>query len=167
MSGGSLVQATRQLPCSVVILTTKYGDAQDAMTASAMFVSEEPQLLIVSVSKTFKTYELIEKSHEFVVNILSDDKLDLAHKLGSSHGQNADKLTKFNVGTEPASKVIAPLISGCFANIECRVKTSIWDVEGGHAIYLAEVVAYKINGSLSPLVWLSGKYYRVGSECNI
>ena len=167
MSGGSLVQATRQVPCSVVILTTKYGDEQDAMTASVMFVSEEPQLLIVSVSKTFKTFELIEKSHEFAVNILPDDKLDLAHKLGSSHGQNADKLTKFTVATEPASKISAPLISGCFANIECTVKTSIWDVEGGHAIYLAEVVAYKTNASLSPLVWLNSKYYRVGSECKI
>ncbi len=165
MSGGSLVQATRQVPCSVVILTTKYGDEQDAMTASAMFVSEEPPLLVVSVSKTFKTHDLIEKSREFAVNILSDDKLNLAHKLGSSHGQNADKLAKFNVGTEPATKISAPLISGCFANIECRVKTSVWDVEGGHAVYLAEVVAYKTDVSHSPLVWLNGKYYRVGSEC--
>jgi flavin reductase (DIM6/NTAB) family NADH-FMN oxidoreductase RutF len=165
MSGGSLLKATRQLPCSVVILTTKYGDERDAMTASAMFVSEEPSLLVVSVSKTFKTCELIEKSHEFVVNVLADDELDLAHKLGRSHGKNTDKLASFKVPTEPANKVGAPLISDCFANIECKVKTSIWDVEGGHAIYLAEVLACKTNAKLKPLVWLNGKYYHLGSEC--
>jgi flavin reductase (DIM6/NTAB) family NADH-FMN oxidoreductase RutF len=164
MSGVSLVQATRQLPCSVVIVTTQYGEERDAMTASAMFVSEMPPLLMVSVSKTFQTYELIEKSHEFAINVFGGDKIDLANQLGSSHGQKTDKLAKFKVITERGSKIEAPLICGCFANIECKVKTSLSDVEGEHAIYLAEVVAYKSNSGLSPLIWLDNKYYRIGDQ---
>jgi flavin reductase (DIM6/NTAB) family NADH-FMN oxidoreductase RutF len=165
MSGVNLVQATRQLPCSVVIITSRHGDERDAMTASAMFVSENQPLLMVSVSKTFQTYELIEKSHEFAINVLGGDKVDLANQLGSSHGQKTDKLAKFKIVTERGSKIDAPLICGCFANIECKVRTSLSDVEGEHAIYLAEVVAYKSNSSLSPLVWLNNKYYRIGDQC--
>jgi flavin reductase (DIM6/NTAB) family NADH-FMN oxidoreductase RutF len=165
MSVGSLVQATRQLPSSVVIITTQYGEERDAMIASAMFVSETPPLLMVSISKTFQSYQLIEKSHEFVINVLGGDKVGLANQLGSTHGQKTDKLAKFNVITERGSKIEAPLICGCFANIECKVKTSLWDVEGEHAIYLAEVVAYKSNSDLLPLVWLNNKYYRIGDQC--
>jgi len=167
MSGVSLVQATRQLPCSVVIITTQYGDESDAMTASAMFVSENPPFLVVSISKTFKTYQLIEKSHEFVINVLAGDKVNLANQLGSIHGRDIDKLTKFNVVTEKATKINSPVMCGCFANFECKVKTSLADIEGEHSIYLAEVVAHKINPGLAPLVWLNNRFYRVGNECKV
>ena len=93
--------------------------------------------------------------------------MELANKLGSSHGQDIDKFSKFNIVTEPASKIKAPLLSGCFANIECRVRTSVWDVEGNHAIYIGEVVAFKMNKDSVPLVWLNNRYFRVGTECKI
>ncbi len=69
--------------------------------------------------------------------------------------------------TKKASIVKAPLIAGCFANIECRVKTAIWDVEGNHAVYLAEVVGFKKDDQLTPMVWLNNKYFRVGNECKL
>lgn len=167
MSEKSLVQATRQLPCSVVILSAQSDKNQGAMTASAMFVSEVPPLIAVSVSKAFSTYQIIEKSRQFAINIISDGQIELANKLGSSHGQDSDKFSKFNIITEPASKIKAPLISGCFANIECQVRTSLWDVEGNHAIYIGEVVAFKMNKNLGPLVWLNNKFFRVGTECKL
>jgi flavin reductase (DIM6/NTAB) family NADH-FMN oxidoreductase RutF len=101
------------------------------------------------------------------INVLGGDKVELANRMGSTHGQKIDKLAKFEVVTERGSKIISPLICGCFANIECKVKTSLSDVEGEHAIYLAEVVAYKLNSALSPLVWLNNKYYRIGDQCKI
>ncbi len=167
MSERSLVQATLQLPCSVVILSASADGSQGAMTATAMFVSQVPPLIAVSVSKTDATYQLIEKSKEFVVNIITDDQLDLAKKLGSVHGQNIDKFNEFGIATESASKINAPLVSGCFAHIECRVKDSLWDVAGNHAIYISEVVAFKMNENLKPLVWLDNKYFQVGAECRI
>ena len=67
MSNKSLVKATMQLPCSVIILTARANDHQGAMTASSMYVSQVPPLLAVSVSKTLATYQLIEKSKEFAI----------------------------------------------------------------------------------------------------
>ncbi|MFH1003581.1 MAG: flavin reductase family protein [Chloroflexota bacterium] len=167
MSAKSMVEATRQLPCSVVILSARADGKQGAMTASAMYVSEIPPLIAVSVSKQFATYQLIEKSREFAVNVITDDQIGLAKKLGDSHGQDVDKFSEFGIATTPASQIKAPLVAGCYANIECQVKTALWDVEGNHAIYIGEVVAFKSNKDLGPLVWLKNRYFKVGAECRL
>ncbi len=167
MKDKSFVQATLQLPCSVIILTARANEGHGAMTASSMFVSQVPPLLAVSVSKNFASYQLIERSKEFAINVIADNQRDLAGKFGSAHGYEIDKLKESGVKTEAASLIKAPLIVGCFANIECRVKSSIWDVEGNHAIYIAEVVGFKMDDKLSPMVWLNNKYFRVGNECKL
>ena len=167
MSSKSFVRATMQLPCSVTILTAYADNIQGAMTASSMYVSQVPPLLAVSVSKTFATYQLIEKSKEFAINLIADSQHDLAGKFGSLHGYEINKFKEFAVKTETANVIKAPLIMGCFANIECRVKSSLWDVEGNHAIYIAEVVGFKMDEKLSPMVWLNNKYFRVGNECKL
>ncbi len=167
MSERSLVQATLQLPCSVVILSTSADNSQGAMTATAMYISQVPPLIVVSVSKAFATYQLIEKSKEFAINVIADNQLDMAQTFGRVHGYEIDKFKEFGIATESASKIGAPLVSGCFANIECRVKSSLWDVEGNHAIYISEVVSFKVNSELRPLVWLNNRYFRVGTECRI
>jgi flavin reductase (DIM6/NTAB) family NADH-FMN oxidoreductase RutF len=166
MSDNALVRATMQLPCSVVVLSAKAGNNHGAMTATAMFISQVPPLLVVSVSKTFATYQLIEKTKEFAVNIIADDQLELAERFGITHGYEINKFREHSIATEQASKIDVPLISKCFANMECRIKTSLWEVEGNHAIYIAEVVAFKMNSDLRPLIWLNGRYFKVGTECH-
>jgi flavin reductase len=167
MKDRSLIQATMQLPSSVVIVTASANEGHGAMTASAMFVSQVPPLLAVSVSKTFATYQLIEKSKEFAINVIADHQQDLAGKFGRVHGYEIDKFKEFGVKTESATVIKAPLVAGCFASIECRVKNSIWDVEGNHSIYIGEVVGFKRDEKSSPMVWLNNKYFRVGNECKL
>ena len=137
------------------------------MTATAMYVSQVPPLLVVSISKTFATYQLIEKSKEFAVNVIADTQIDLSKKFGTVHGYEVDKFKEFGIATEPASQVGAPLVSGCFMNLECQVKSALWEVEGNHAIYLAEVVAFKMKEELRPAVWLNNQYFQVGAQCRI
>jgi flavin reductase (DIM6/NTAB) family NADH-FMN oxidoreductase RutF len=167
MSERSLVEATMQLPCSVVILSASAGGNQGAMTACAMYVSQVPPLVVVSISRNLATYQLIEKSKEFAVNVLADNQLKLAGKFGSGHGYEVDKFKEFGIATEAASKIKAPLVSGCFSNIECRVRNSLWDVEGNHAVYIGEVVAFRMSEGLEPTVWLNNRFFRVGTECRI
>ncbi|MBI4334021.1 MAG: flavin reductase family protein [Chloroflexi bacterium] len=167
MSERSLVKASVHLPCSVVIVSASASRKQGAMTASAMYVSQSPPLLAVSLSKSFATYQLIEASREFAVNVIADSQSDLARKFGKAHGDEVNKFEEFGIKTEGGAKTGAPLIAGCFANIECRVKSSLWEVEGNHAVYIAEVVGFKLNRNLTPLVWLAGKYFSVGAECRI
>ena len=127
MSERSLVQATLQLPCSVVIISASADSNQGATIATAMYVSQVPSLIAVSISKTFTTYQLIEKSKEFSINVIADNQLELAKQFGRVHGYEfehiqgytIDKLREFGIAIEPASNIGASLISGCFANIEC------------------------------------------------
>ncbi len=167
MSEQSLAKAPLQLPCSVVIISAKADNRQGAMTATAMYISQTPPLLVVSISKTFATYQLIEKSKGFAINVVADTQLDLSRQFGSVHGYEVDKFQEFGISTESASRIGAPLISGCFANLECQVKSSLWEVEGNHAVYVAEVLAFKMNEKLKPLVWLNSQYFEVGAQCRI
>jgi len=130
-----------------------------------VYVSQSPPLIVVSLSKHLATYQLIERAREFGVNVLADSQLGLAGKFGSVHGYEVDKFSEFGIATIPASKIKAPLVSGCFANMECNVKDTLSDVGGNHAVYIGEVVAFHINRELKPAVWLNNRYYRVGSEC--
>lgn len=167
MSVQSLIKATLQLPCSVVIVSAKAENHQGAMTATAMYMSQVPPLIAVSISKTSATYQLIEKSREFAINVIADNQLDLTKQFGSVHGHEVDKFQESGISTESASRISAPLISGCFANLECQVKSALWEVEGNHAIYVAEIIAFKSNEKLKPVVWLNNQYFEVGAQCQI
>jgi flavin reductase (DIM6/NTAB) family NADH-FMN oxidoreductase RutF len=167
MPDQSLIKATLQLPCSVVIVSAKAENHQGAMTATAMYMSQVPPLIAVSISKTSATYQLIEKSKEFAINVIADNQQHLTKQFGSVHGYEVDKFKESGISTESASKISAPLILGCFANLECQVKNALWEVEGNHAIYIAEVIAFKSNEKLKPVVWLNNQYFEVGTQCQI
>jgi flavin reductase (DIM6/NTAB) family NADH-FMN oxidoreductase RutF len=167
MPKDSLIKATMQLPCSAVIISASSGLKRAAMTAAAMFISQSPPLIAVSVSKTFATYHVIEESGEFVVNAITDRQLEFARKVGSVHGYDMDKFAEFKIAIEPASKIKSPVISGSFASFECQVRSRVEETQGGHIIYIAEVVAFNMNDQSKPLVWLNNRYFNVGSECQI
>ena len=153
----NLKKATRLVPCSVVLLSVGTEERQDAMTATAMFVSENPPLFTVSVAKHIVSHDLIEKAGEFALNVASADQVELAKKLGYTHGRDVDKFKEFNIQTQKATKISAPLINGSFATIECKVITSL--TAANYSVYLAEVVAYTVNEEQTPVVWLGDKYF--------
>jgi len=150
------------LPCSVVLLSVGNGKKKDAMTATSMFVSENPPLFIVSVDRGHLTHSLIEETGQFVLNIASVGQAKLAMGLGSTHGDKVDKFKKFAIGTEKAKAVSAPIIKGSFASIECNVLTSF--SVSTYTVYLASAGEFKVNDALTPLVWHFNRLYGVKNE---
>ena len=157
-----LNEVTRSVPCSVVLLSVSSKDQKDAMTATATFVAENLPLLMVSVSKKSTCRELIEKSGELALNVASSDQIDLARKLGATHGKDIDKFEAFNIKTKPASKISAPLISGSLANIECKVVTSM--PASNYIVYLVEAVAYNADKTKTPMAWYNNRYFPLSQE---
>ena len=157
-----LPEISRLMPCSVTFLSVGMKKKQDAMTASAMFVSEKPPLLVVSVAKHIVSHDLIEEAGEFVLNMASTNQVKLAKQLGFTHGKEMDKLKKFRVPKGKAKKVRAPLIKGSFANLECKVITSL--SASNYVIYLAEVVGHKVDPKMTPVAWFGNKYYALKEE---
>jgi flavin reductase (DIM6/NTAB) family NADH-FMN oxidoreductase RutF len=153
---------TRLLPCSVVLLSVGNGKKKDAMTATSMFVSEDPPLFVVSVDRGHLTHALIEETGQFVLNVASVGQAKLARGIGSTHGDKVDKFKKFAIETEKAKGVSAPIIKGSFASIECNVLTSF--PVSTYTVYLASAEDFKVNEALTPLVWHFNRFYGVKNE---
>ena len=150
------------LPCPVILLSAGTAEEQDAMTATAMFVSEEPPLVVVSVGKNSFSHGLIEKTGEFVLNVAATDQLKLAQLLGATHGGELDKFKEFKIGAEEAESVVSPLIKGSFSHLECKVITSY--PLGHYVLYLASVSAYKVDEKKVPLAWHALKYFSLDNR---
>jgi flavin reductase (DIM6/NTAB) family NADH-FMN oxidoreductase RutF len=146
----------------VVLLSTRAKGKRDAMTATAMFVSEDPPLFTVSVAKHIVSHELIEKAGQFALNVASTEQVALAKKLGSTHGKDVDKFKEFKIRAEKGRKIDAPLIKGSYANIECKVITSL--SASNYTVYLAEAVAYKVDDNLVPIAWHGNKYFALNNQ---
>ena len=159
-----LIGATRLVPCSVVILSTGSEGNQDAMTATAMFVAEDVPLLMISLSKESTCHELLERSGECALNVASVEQAGLAKKVGSTHGRDIDKFKTFEIGVEKGTHIGSPLIKGAFANLECKVITSLPVTT--YMLYLVEVVAFKKNDTLTPLVWHKDRYFSLDKEAH-
>ena len=150
------------LPCAVTLLSAGTAEKRDAMTATAMFVSEDPLLVVASVGKETFSHALIEKTGEFVLNVASAGQVKLARVLGATHGAKVDKFKKFKVDVEEAKSVSAPLIKGSFSHIECKVITSF--PVSRYVVYLAAVTACRVNVEKTPLAWHALKYFALDKE---
>jgi|GEM_PF-388939 flavin reductase (DIM6/NTAB) family NADH-FMN oxidoreductase RutF len=158
--GNNKMKVSHVMPCSVNLLTVATKLEREAITASAMFISENPPLLVISIHKDTKTHELIEESEQFVLNIASTHQTKLAKKLG--HEKAADKFKEFGIETEKAATVDASIIKGSFASIECKVVTSL--SVSHFTLYVAEVIDFVRSEDLSPMVWDMDRYYALGVE---
>ena len=150
------------MPCSVVLLTAGSAAKSDAMTATCMFISEDPPLLVVSVDKQSLTHEFIEETSEFSLNIASTEQVGLAKKLGALHGKKVDKFKSLGIGTQPGAKVKAPAIKGAFSSIGCKVITSF--PVSRYTVYVAEAIDYTISEKASPVAWYKDRYYKLTQE---
>lgn len=157
-----LIEATRMVPCSVVLLSSGSEGTQDVMTATAMFVAEDLPLLVISVAQDSTCHELIQRTGECTLNVASTEQAGLAKKVGSTHGRDVDKFKTFGIEVEEGTKIASPLIKDAFANLECKVITS--QPVTTYMLYLVEVVACKVNDTLTPMAWHKDRYYALDNE---
>ncbi len=110
-------------PRPVAIVTVEH-EGKVNMCAVAWFtpVSEEPPLVAVAIGKEAYTSELILKSREFAINLVTEDLTDLVWKVGTSSGRKVDKVKEFGVKLEKCNSISAPRLANAAAWVECRVK---------------------------------------------
>jgi flavin reductase (DIM6/NTAB) family NADH-FMN oxidoreductase RutF len=109
-------------PGPVVLVTTAWGGKPNIMTMSWHTMLEfEPPLVGFVVSNRNYSFGLLKKTKECVINIPTVDIAEKVVGCGNTSGAKIDKFEIFNLTPKPASKVGAPLIEECYANLECRV----------------------------------------------
>lgn len=109
-------------PGPVVMVTTIQRGKANVMTMSwHVMLDFEPPLLGCVISNRDYTFNILKATGECVIAIPAVNLAATVTKVGNSSGRDIDKFRKFGLTMMPASRVKAPLIAECFANLECKV----------------------------------------------
>ena len=109
-------------PGPVVLLTTQGKRGPNVMTMSwHMMVEFTPPLIACIVSSGDFSFAALRATKECAIAIPGVELAEKVVKVGNCSGRDVQKFAACGLTTAPASTIDAPLISECFANLECRV----------------------------------------------
>lgn len=109
-------------PGPVVLLTTARSGRVNVMTMSWHTMLEfEPPLVGCVVSEANHSFAALRATRQCVIAIPTVQIARAVVGCGNTSGSDVDKFRRFGLTPEPASKVVAPLVAECHANLECRV----------------------------------------------
>jgi flavin reductase (DIM6/NTAB) family NADH-FMN oxidoreductase RutF len=104
-----------------MVTTAREGKA-NIMTMSWHTMMEfEPPTIGCIVSNRNYTFRILKATGECVLNIPTRELAEKVVQCGNTSGRKIDKFRAFGLTPVPASRVAAPLIGECYANLECRV----------------------------------------------
>jgi len=81
----------------------------------------EPPTVGCVISNRNQTFSILKATRECVINIPTVELAEKVVGCGNTSGRRVDKFEAFSLTPIPASRVAAPLIAECYANLECRV----------------------------------------------
>jgi len=155
-----LRHAMRAWTTGVAVVTATHAGQRYGMTVNSFTsISLEPPLVSVTLKNLTHTHELVEKSGEFSVTILSAVQKELSDRFAGRHPQIKDRYE--GVSTETLS-INAPLIKGGIAYFNCRVLNSI--LVGENTLFVAEVIAAQGEGTGEPLVYHNRVYWKLTAQ---
>lgn len=126
-------------PGPVAMLTTAAKGRANIMTQSwHMMIDFEPPMVGCVVSNRNFTFDILRETKECVINIPTVELAKQAVGCGNTSGRTVDKFKKFRLTPVAASRVAAPLIDECYANLECKVIDARWADE--YNIFILEVL---------------------------
>lgn len=120
--------------------------------ALAWHMPVEENKVAIAVDRENYTYELIEKSKEFTLNVLSIDEAKLIWNVGTTSGRDVDKIKKFGIKLEKGVKIKTPHIKNCLGYLECKVFEEVKLDE--HSVFFGEIVYAKADKKFFRDVWL-------------
>lgn len=132
MTQNSHKSALRDLPLSkvyhliepgpVVLVATASEGRSNVMTMSYHMVIDDSRPLIACMLGPWDySFAALRASKECVIAVPTVDLADKVVEIGNCSGEDVDKFRTFALTTAKASKVHAPLITDCLANLECRI----------------------------------------------
>jgi len=109
-------------PGPVVLVTTALKGRPNVMTMSWLTMMEfEPPLVGCVMSDLNYSFDILKSTKECVINIPTVEIAAKVVACGNSSGRKVDKFSKFGLTPVAASRVKAPLVGECYANLECKV----------------------------------------------
>ena len=168
--GGALLA-----PLPAVLITT--GDMEKSNIATVAWtgiVNTIPPKTYISLRKSRYSYDIIEKTGEFAINLTTASMVKSVDYCGIYTGRKVDKFKKCNFTKEAASKISAPLIGESPLSLECKV-TETMDL-GTHVMMLADILATNVDeklldkngkmdlGKAELIAFAHGEYFALGKK---
>ncbi|WP_052832968.1 flavin reductase [Bradyrhizobium sp. LTSP885] len=139
-----------QFATGVTIITASHEGIDVGVTANSFSaLSLEPPLVLWSLKRSSRSFEIFRRSSHFAVHVLSVDQIALSQRFASSE---ADKFRGLSRGIGVSG---SPIINGVSATIECTVESR---VDGGdHELLIGRVRKF-CRYEREPLVFVQGRY---------
>ncbi len=160
------------VPAVMVSCGTVEGEKNILTVAWVGTINTDPAMTYISVRKSRHSFELLQKTGEFVLNLSTEALAKACDYCGVKSGRDVDKFKEMNLTPHPATQVSAPLIYESPVNIECKV-TEVVPL-GSHHMFLAEVLAVNVSDEYfdetgkfhfnksKPICYSHGQYYGLG-----
>jgi len=136
-------------PGPIVLVSSAHHDQTNIMTMGGHMVMEfSPSLISCLIASGNRSFELIRKSRQCVINVPTVDLATTVVKIGNCSGRDTDKFFEFGLTPKAGTHVRAPLIEQCYANFECTLADAGW--VNKYNVFVFEVV--KAHVATSPKV---------------
>ncbi|BCJ96857.1 flavin reductase [Anaerocolumna cellulosilytica] len=157
------------LPAVLISCQSKEGKNNIVTVAWTGTICTNPAMVYISLRPSRLSYEIIEETKEFVINLSTEALTRAVDYCGVRSGRQVDKFKDMNLTPMPADFVSAPLIKESPVNIECRVSQIL--KLGSHDMFIAEVLGVHADkaymnekgkfelSKAKPIVYSHGEYY--------
>jgi flavin reductase (DIM6/NTAB) family NADH-FMN oxidoreductase RutF len=106
-------------------------------------------IFIVLVRPSRYTYELIEETGEFTVNIVTPQLKEVVQYCGTVSGRDHNKFKEKKLTAIPSKKLKTPIIKECILHFECQV------------VYKNDLIPSELKKSIVPTLYPKGDFHRV------
>lgn len=162
------------VPAVMVSVTDKEGKSNIITVAWAGTVCTNPPMVSISVRPSRYSYQILEETGEFVINLTNESLVKACDYCGVVSGRDVDKFAKTGLTPIPMEQVHAMGIDESPVNMECKI-TEKREL-GSHTMFIAEVVGVTVDDQYmdetgkfhineSGLVMYShGEYFALGKK---
>lgn len=162
------------VPAVMVSVTDKEGKSNIITVAWAGTVCTNPPMVSISVRPSRFSYQILEETGEFVINLTNESLVKACDYCGVVSGRDVDKFAKTRLTPIPMEHVHAMGIDESPVNMECKI-TEKREL-GSHTMFIAEVVGVTVDDQYmdetgkfhineSGLVMYShGEYFALGKK---
>ncbi len=132
----------------------------------------KPAIAYIAVRPTRYSYDIIDKTGEFVINLVPSTLAKECDLCGVKSGSEVNKWELCNLHEQKATAVKAPMIEECPVSIECKVREKL--ALGSHDVFIADILAVNVDSSLLDengkirlwkaglMAYSHGSYYTMG-----
>lgn len=154
-------QVLGQFCTGITIITTMHGDEPNGFACQSFAaLSLDPPLVLFCPTKVSRSWQAIEASGRFCVNVLTEQQREVCARFGS---KEPDKFA--GVGWH-RSALGSPVLDGSLAHIDCTVH-SVHD-GGDHFVVFGLVASLSDVGQVKPrpLLFYRGEYTGIEPDKN-